>query len=222
VDLPSWDLPAGLDEVVLASGSRSRAALLATSGLTVGVDPADLDERAFDDLLRTAGPAALALELARRKADVVASRRPGAVVVAGDQVGILRTPAGVRQLTKQPDREAAVEQLMAMSGTTHELLSGLAVRRRADRRSAVGVERAVVTMRRFDREEATAYVERFEPLESAGSYRLEDQDRMAPLAPFVTGITGADASAVLGLPIPLLCRLLAAALHGAHDGRGSR
>jgi predicted house-cleaning NTP pyrophosphatase (Maf/HAM1 superfamily) len=51
-------------------------------------------------------------------------------------------------------------------------------------------------------------VRRFEPYESAGSYRLEDQDHLAPLEPFVTDVQGEHDSGVLGMPLPLLRRLL--------------
>jgi predicted house-cleaning NTP pyrophosphatase (Maf/HAM1 superfamily) len=71
------------------------------------------------------------------------------------------------------------------------------------------VDRQLVTMRRFTPGEARQYVERFEPFDSSGSYRLEDQERMAPLEPFVTEVRGEHDSGVLGLPLPLLDRLLA-------------
>ena len=46
------------------------------------------------------------------------------------------------------------------------------------------------------------------PYDSAGSYRLEDQDEMAPEDRFVVDVRGEDPSGVLGLPLPLLARLL--------------
>ena len=57
-------------------------------------------------------------------------------------------------------------------------------------------------MRRFDASEARDYVERFTPFDTAGSYRLEDGDAMAPLAPFVTSVVAEHDSGVLGLPLP--------------------
>jgi predicted house-cleaning NTP pyrophosphatase (Maf/HAM1 superfamily) len=64
-------------------------------------------------------------------------------------------------------------------------------------------------MRRFSRAEAVGYVERFRPFDSAGSYRLEDQELMGESERFVTEVRGEDpATGVLGMPIPLLVRLL--------------
>jgi septum formation protein len=199
--------------LVLASGSRYRARVLREAGYEIEVDPPSVDERALDALFAE-DPHRLALELAQRKAADVAPRHPDATVLAGDQVGLLVTPEGPRQLTKQPDEERAVEQLVAMSGTTHRLVNGVVLLRTdasaAVQRSLGGLDVQEVTMRAFSREEAVAYVRRFEPFDSAGSYRLEDQDEMAPDQRFVVDVRGEDPSGVLGLPLPLLARLLEA------------
>lgn len=196
--------------VVLASSSRYRAEMLSQAGWLAEVDPPEVDERALDDELVRVGADGLALELARRKAAVVASRQADALVIAGDQVGVVDGPGRhTLMLTKQPTFQGAVDQLMAMSGTTHELVNGLVVVDTANGRTVEGVDRQFVSMRRFDRSEAEAYVERFQPFDSSGSYRLEDQPSMAPLEPFVVGVEGEDPSGVLGLPLPLLGRLMA-------------
>ena len=196
---------------MLASGSRYRATVLRAAGYEVEVDPPSVDERALDALFAV-DPQRQALELAQLKAADVAPRHPDATVLAGDQVGVLVTPDGPRQLTKQPEEEGAVEQLLAMSGTTHQLVNGLVLVRTdssgAVRRSMGGIDVQEVTMRAFDREDAVAYVRRFEPFDSAGSYRLEDQDEMAPEERFIVDVRGEDPSGVLGLPLPLLAHLL--------------
>lgn len=196
--------------LVLASSSRYRAAMLARAGWDATIDPPTVDERALDAQLPELGPDGLALELARRKARSVAPRHQGAVVIAADQVGVVGTGEAARMLTKQPTVPGAVEQLLQMSGTTHELVNGLVALDTASGRTVEGVDRQLVTMRRFDRADAQRYVERFEPFDSSGSYRLEDQEAMAPLEPFVVDVVGEDPSGVLGLPLPLLGRMLAA------------
>jgi septum formation protein len=194
--------------LVLASSSRYRAAMLAEAGLHAVIDPPDIDERLLDDQLLDLGAGGLALELARRKAAAVAPRHPGAVVIAADQVGVVGGDDGDHMLTKQPTVPGAVAQLLQMSGTTHELVNGLVVLDTGSGGLVEGVDRQLVTMRRFGRDEAQRYVERFEPFDSSGSYRLEDQEAMAPLEPFVVDVAGEDPSGVLGLPLPLLRRML--------------
>lgn len=195
--------------LVLASSSRYRAAMLADEGLEAAIDAPDIDERELDPLLVEVGASGVALELARRKARAVAPRHPGSWVIAGDQVGVVEDDGRLVMLTKQADRDAAVSQLLVMAGSTHELVNGLVVLDTATGNMVEGLDRQLVTMRRFDRAEAEQYVDRFQPFDSSGSYRLEDQQAMAPLEPFVVGVDGEHPSGVLGLPIPLLHRLLA-------------
>ncbi len=195
--------------LVLASSSRYRASILAEAGHEVIIDPPEVDERALDHLLEELGADGLALELARRKAHSVSSRHPGRLVVAADQVGIIEVDARPRMLTKQPSAAGAVAQLLEMSGTTHELVNGLVLLDTATGAIHEGIDRQIVTMRAFTALDARRYVERFEPYDSSGSYRLEDQDRMSPMEPFVTNVDGEDPSGVLGLPLPLLTRMLA-------------
>jgi len=198
------------DRIVLASGSRYRAELLTAEGIDVDVDPPDIEERALDGRLPDVGPAGLAVELARLKAQAVALRHPGRVILAADQVGVLPDPAGTLLLTKQADEQGAVDQLCAMSGTSHQLVNGVVVIG-ADAHLHEGIDIQVVTMRRFDEAEARGYVRRFRPFDTSGSYRIEDQEVMEAEAPgsgLVLAVRGEDPSGVVGLPMPLVRRLL--------------
>lgn len=195
--------------LVLASGSTYRASVLADAGYEVVVDPPEVDERSYDELWVSEGPAALASVLAGAKADAVSGRHPDSLVLAADQVGVLDTVDGPVMLTKRPTVDGAVEQLLAMSGTTHRLVNALVILDTATGDAVSGVDVQTVTMRPFVEAEALEYVERFEPFDTAGSYRLEDGATMAPLEPFVAAVVGEHDSGVLGMPLPLLGRLLA-------------
>ena len=194
--------------LVLASGSSARASVLRAAGIEFVVDRPDVDERAHDELLLSHGPGALAVHLARLKLETVAGRHPDSLVLAADQVGVLGDGDQVTMLVQQPTFEGAVEQLLAMSGTTHLLVNGLVLLDTATGRAATGTDVQTVTMHTYDRAAAEAYVRRFEPYESAGSYRLEDQERMAPEDRLLDGVAGEDPTGVLGLPLPLFLRML--------------
>ncbi|MHB1139804.1 MAG: Maf family protein [Microthrixaceae bacterium] len=201
--------------LVLASASPYRAALLASVGLIATVDPPDVDERALDERFPELGAERFALELARRKAADVAPRHRDSDVLAGDQVGVVDLADGRQlQLHKQPDEDAAVEQLLMMSGTTHRLVNGLVLVHLASGRAVEGVDEQHVTMRAFDEREARAYVRRFEPYDSSGSYRIEDQLEMDDGEGFVVDVQGEDPSGVQGLPLPLVRRMIAALAAG--------
>jgi len=214
--------------LVLASGSTYRAAILAEAHIPVIVDPPDIDERALDGRVADLGPEGLAVHLAVAKAEAVASRHPGSFVLAADQVGVLGTdpaddaasddrPSEGRRwvlLTKRTDTDGAVAQLMSMAATTHRLVNGM-VLRSPDGALHTGVDVQTVTMRGYSESEARSYVDRFEPFDTAGSYRIEDGEVMegeqGPGTALVASVSGEHPSGVVGMPLPLLRRLLAAA-----------
>ena len=100
--------------LVLASGSKIRAELMKNAGLTIDVDPADVDERAVEEPLLKAGfpPEDLASVLAEAKANDVSARRPGDLVIGADQILAFE---GERR-TKPDDMEAARRQLAGIFG----------------------------------------------------------------------------------------------------------
>lgn len=195
-------------ELVLASGSIYRARIMSKAGIEVTIDAPEVDERSIDDLFDPADPAAHAVRLAHMKADAVTTRHPGAIVIAADQLGIIDDDEGVTVLHKQKTREAAIDQLMRMSGTAHSLINGIVVvdTESGERRSGINV--MTVVMRNYDRTLATSYVDRFEPFDTAGSYRMEDEDLMDPAERLLERIEGEHPSGVKGMPLPLLHRLL--------------
>lgn len=201
----------GVAGIVLASGSRYRAGILASAGIPAEIDPPAVDERSLDARLSGIGPERLAVELALLKARDVAPRHSGSFVVAADQLGILTTDDGrCTMLTKRGDVLGAVEQLMGMAGTTHRLVNGVVV---LDPGGGMfqGVDVQTIRMRRYDERHARAYVERFAPFDTTGSYRLEDDATLESERPgsgLVAEVRGEDPSGVIGLPLPLLRRLL--------------
>ena len=107
--------------LVLASASPRRRDLLTQIGWPPDiVAAADVDETPF----RRELPAALAVRLARTKLDAVASRHPGAFILAADTVVAL----GRRVLPKAETEAEARDCLERLSGRRHRVLGGIAVR----------------------------------------------------------------------------------------------
>lgn len=189
--------------LVLASTSRYRAELLATIGVTFTTAAPGVDERALDHRFAEVGVEGYVLELARAKAVAVARREVDALVIGGDQAAVLSTPTGDRLLHQPGGRERAIAQLTEMSGSTHRLVNGLVVLDAATGTEHHEIDVHRVTMRPYTVAEATAYVDRFQPYDCAGGYRLEDD------ADLIAAVEGEDPSGVIGLPLPSLRRLLA-------------
>ncbi|WP_417678226.1 Maf-like protein [Roseibium sp.] len=187
--------------LVLASGSRIRAELLKNAGLSIEVDPADIDERAVEEPLLKAGfsPEDLAQVLAEAKANDVSERRPGELVIGADQILAFK---GERHI-KPEDMEAARRQLLAFSGKTHELLSAVVISKDGE-----AIWRHVSIARLTMRKLTPAFVGHYlaqvgdVALSSVGAYQLE-----GPGVQLFEKIEG-DYFTVLGLPLlPLLAEL---------------
>src|ERR1051326_2612308 len=111
--------------LVLASGSKSRKALLTEAGVSFTADPADLDEDALMASLKQAGPEVMAQKLAEQKALTVSRRHPGKAVLGGDSV----IAFGHDYLSKCADLGEARALLQRLSGHTHLLVSAAALAR---------------------------------------------------------------------------------------------
>ncbi|MBO9427650.1 Maf-like protein [Labrenzia sp. R4_1] len=187
--------------LVLASGSKIRAELMRNAGLTIDVDPANVDERAVEAPLLEAGfpPEDLASVLAEAKANDVSARRPGDLVIGADQILAFE---GERR-TKPDDMEAARRQLLAFSGKTHELLSAVVISKGGE-----AIWRHVSTARLTMRTLSPAFVGHYlaeagdDVLSSVGAYQLEGLGLQ-----LFEKIDG-DYFTILGLPmLPLLAQL---------------
>jgi septum formation protein len=187
--------------LVLASGSKIRAELMRNAGLTIDVDPANVDERAVEAPLLEAGfpPEDLASVLAEAKANDVSARRSGELVIGADQILVFE---GERR-TKPDDMEAARRQLLAFSGKTHELLSAVVISKDGE-----AIWRHVSTARLTMRTLSPAFVGRYLAeagdgvLSSVGAYQLEGLGLQ-----LFEKIDG-DYFTILGLPmLPLLAQL---------------
>jgi nucleoside triphosphate pyrophosphatase len=185
--------------LVLASRSDVRGKILAAAGLRFEIRPAQIDERAEEAKIGAPDAAAAARHLARAKAGAVAATLPGRLVLGADQT----LARGNRRFSNPADRGAAVEQLQALRGRTHELHSALALVRDGETLFAhVGTAR--LAMRDFTDAFLEDYLDMMgdAALASVGGYQLEGIG--IHLFERVEG----DYFTVLGLPLmPLLAYL---------------
>ena len=135
---------------------------------------------------------------ARAKAEAVAKKAPGRVVVGADTVVVLRG----RIFGKPKDREEAAAFLRALSGTTHQVYTAIHVIDGRTGRGAQGISRTLVTMRELSSREIAAYVRTGEPQDKAGAYAIQGKGRR-----LVRSIRGPYDN-VVGMPMRLLTRLL--------------
>jgi septum formation protein len=182
--------------IVLASTSPYRRDLLQRLRL-----PFDVIAPAVDEARQPAeAPLALAVRLARAKADEVALRRPGAVVIGSDQVADLDGEPIGKPLT----HEAALVQLERMQGRRLVFHTALAVV--AGGRVQADSVPTAVTFRRLPRAALDAYLRADRPYDCAGAARIESLG-----IALVERVESDDPTALIGLPLIRLTSMLQAA-----------
>jgi septum formation protein len=192
--------------ILLASASPRRRELLAQAGISFTLGPVPVVE----DLESFAEPSRAAVELATRKALAAARPRADAgeewVVLGADTVVALARGGRLELLGKPADEREADAMLASLSGSRHEVLTGVCVVRTHDLSQWSSFERTIVTMREITAAERAAYVASGEWRDKAGGYAIQESaDR------FVTGLEGGGFDNVVGLPVALARSLLARA-----------
>ena len=151
--------------LILASTSSYRRELLGRLGL-----PFECVAPGADETRLPGEPAEhMAARLARLKAEAVAGRHPGAVVIGSDQVAL----RGHDVLGKPGTVERCREQLQASSGREVEFLTAVHVIDGLAGRAESHVDRTVVRFRVLTDAEIDRYIARDAPLDCAGGFKAE-------------------------------------------------
>jgi septum formation protein len=179
--------------IVLASASAARLALLRSAGLDPKVIVSGVDEDAYS----AHSPAALALVLAKAKAEAVAQGLNEGMVVGCDSI----LEFDGRPYGKPATREEALARWRMMRGRTGRLVTGHCVIDAATGKQAAETATTVVRFGLPTEEEMAAYVDSGEPLNLAGAFSIEGRGGW-----FIEGIDG-DHGNVLGISLPLLREL---------------
>ena len=117
----------------------------------------------------------------------------GDILITADTVVL----AGGKILGKPHDRREAIEMLQQLSGTTHEVVTGVTLRSVESRKSFSCHSK--VTFRDLSREEMEHYIDTYRPYDKAGAYGI--QEWIGYVA--ISGIEGSFYN-VMGLPIQRL------------------
>jgi len=182
-------------ELVLASASPARLALLRSAGLDPRVVVSGVDESRFS----ADTPAALVGILAQAKASAVAAGLDQGLVIGCDSMLDLDG----RALGKPQSAAEAIALWREMSGRAGTLVTGHCVIDAATGRRAAAVAATSVRFGTPSGDEIAAYVASGEPMLVAGAFTLGGRGGW-----FVEGIDG-DYGNVIGISLPLLRRLLA-------------
>lgn len=153
-------------KVILASNSPRRKELLAGLGVDYEVRTLpDVDE-SYPDALQGAD---IPLYIAKEKADAYQNMlQPGELMITADTIVWLDG----RVLGKPKDREDALCMLRDMSGRTHEVFTGVCITTTEWQRSFAA--QTEVRFAELSEEEITYYVDKFQPMDKAGAYGVQE------------------------------------------------
>ncbi|MFR9620127.1 MAG: Maf family nucleotide pyrophosphatase [Rikenellaceae bacterium] len=151
--------------LILASQSPRRRELMTECGFEFRTVKYDVDE-----IYPTTTPAAEVAEyLAKLKSEGYPERlSEGEILITADTVVVL----GDRVLGKPKDGHEAHEMLRALSGTTHEVITGVALRSATDSRSFSSSTQ--VRFATLSESQIAHYIERYSPFDKAGSYGIQE------------------------------------------------
>lgn len=184
-------------KLVLASTSAYRRALLERFALPFETASPDIDETP----LPGEPPPATADRLAAAKARAEASHFDNALIIGSDQVAHL----GDEVFGKPGTVERAIAQLRRMSGRTIVFHTAVALLDTASGRLQCESVPTRVRFRELTEAEIVRYVDKERPLDCAGSAKSE-----ALGITLLESLSGDDPTALVGLPLITLARMLRA------------
>ena len=185
-------------ELILASSSPRRRALMAEAGLNFKVIIADIDEKKKEKET----PPEMVERLAFEKVHAVAKGLSSGLVIGADTIVVLDNEI----LGKPADENDASIMLKKLSGREHTVYTGISV---IDAENGIFHTSHMKTKVKFielNDEMIERYVATKEPMDKAGSYAIQG------VGTFLIERIDGDYSTVVGLSMPLLSHLLN--LHG--------
>jgi len=183
--------------LIIATESTYKKELLSRLGIPFEARAPRLDESALPDET----PRQSARRLARQKADFIAKSAPNDFVLGADQVVF----QGATRFSKAGTKRAAVAQLMHLQGSEHFLFTAISLRGPDGRYWDAECEYKML-MRPMSREALEAYVELDNPIDCAGSYKVE-----AAGIRLFSRMQGDDFTSIIGLPLTRVTDVLESA-----------
>lgn len=175
--------------ILLASASPRRKKLLGELGYEITVAAPIFDE----GQIRAEDPAQLVAALAEGKGRSVCAPKDVLLVAADTVVAFNGAILG-----KPADAAEAKKMLLMLSGNTHQVYTGVYLRRGEKER--VFTDCSSVTFRALSEREIDAYVQSGSPMDKAGSYGIQETD-------FVSEIEGSFNN-IVGFPTELFQKII--------------
>jgi septum formation protein len=154
-----------IPQIILASKSPRRQELLRLMDVDFRVVLKDVDESYPEHL----SPQEVAVYIATKKAEAFDESIGDEVVLTADTIVVIDG-----QILGKPETpEHAVEMLKTLSGKVHQVITGVCLLHKHKYNKFFDVSE--VFFRKLTDEEITSYVEKYNPLDKAGSYGIQER-----------------------------------------------
>ncbi len=182
-----------LPQIILASKSPRRQQLLKLMDIEFRVVLKEVDESYSDHLM----PEEVAVYIAEKKAQAFDETVGNEIVLTADTIVCVDN-----QILGKPESSAhAIEMLKILSGKMHRVITGVCLLYKHQYHSFYDVSE--VYFGKLTDEEITGYVEKYQPMDKAGSYGIQEQIGLIG----IERINGSYTN-VVGLPTEKLYREL--------------
>lgn len=177
-----------MKEIILASGSVYRKELLKRLGIDFECIPSSVDESILKSQVKD--PVTLAKELSVLKAKDIAKLHPDKIIIGSDQVCFFKDQI----LSKSGSKEKSFDILKTLSSHEHILATAYTIVYKD--RVITKVNETKLKMKSLSDEMIKKYIELDDPIDCAGSYKLE----LHGISLFES-IQTTDQTAIIGLPL---------------------
>lgn len=183
-----------MDRIILASASPRRKQLLEWAEIPFDVIPSDAEEVFPQGLPISEVPVFLA---SLKSSEIRKKTGSGRIILAADTIVVLD-----QQILGKPlDRSDAIRMLLLLSGSIHEVITGVSISN--GNRESLFSEITRVRFHPLKRSDIEHYVDNYGPYDKAGAYAIQEW----------IGVTGihsieGDFYNVMGLPVSRVLREL--------------
>lgn len=179
--------------IILASKSPRRQELLSAMNLDFKVVLKDVDESYPEELL----PAEIAVYIAEKKAKAFDEDSKGSIIITADTIVAYNGEI----LGKPEDAHHATEMLTKLSGTNHQVYTGVSLICNGTLRSFY--DTTEVFFNDLSPGQISYYINNHKPMDKAGAYGIQDWIGMVAVKKIIGSYTN-----VMGLPTEKLYKAL--------------
>lgn len=182
-------------DIVLASASPRRQALLASLGICFQVVPAGFKEPPAEPGQR---PEKYALCMSGKKAEEISVRKPESLIIAADTIVVLEDVI----MGKPVSEGHALEMLSRLQGRTHRVITAVCIIPGKPEQARSFTCETLVEMVQARQDTLKQYIKTGEPQDKAGGYAIQGTGAF-----LVSSVQGSYTN-VVGLPLARVCSVL--------------